>query len=110
MSLELVGLALLMAAVTYPSRAVPLLLPGFDRLPRLVDEYLRLIGPGVLAALAAVNVLVVVESDGATRLDAGIELVAVVVCIGIVAWRRSLLPGLLLAVGLVAAARWLGVG
>lgn len=110
MSLELVGLALLMAMVTYPARAVPLLLPGFDRLPRVVDEYLRLIGPGVLAALAAVNVLVVVGADGSTRLQAGVELVAVLVCIGVVAWRRSLLPGLLLAVGLVAVARWLGLG
>ena len=110
MSNELILLAVLMAAVTYPSRAVPLLLPGFDRLPRLVDEYLRLIGPGVLAALAAVNVLVVVEADGTTRLQAGIELVAVLACIGVVAWRRSLLPGLLLAVALVAVARWLGAG
>jgi branched-subunit amino acid transport protein len=109
-SLELVGLALLMAAATYPSRAVPLLLPGFDRLPRVIDEYLRLIGPGVLAALAAVNVLVVIGSDGATRLQAGIELVAVLVCVGVVAWRRSLLTGLLLAVSLVAIARWLGLG
>ena len=110
MSVELVALALLMAAVTYPSRAIPLLLPGFDRLPRLVDEYLRLIGPGVLAALAAVNVLVVVEADGTARLEAGIELVAVLVCVGVVAWRRSLLPGLLLAVALVAVARWAGAG
>lgn len=110
MSLDLVALALLMAAVTYPSRAVPLLLPGFDRLPRVVDEYLRLIGPGVLAALAAVNVLVVVGPDGSGRLQAGIELVAVVACVGVVAWRRSLLPGLLLAVGLVAVARGLGLG
>jgi branched-subunit amino acid transport protein len=109
-SVELVALALLMAAVTYPSRAIPLLLPGFDRLPRLVDEYLRLIGPGVLAALAAVNVLVVVEADGTARLEAGIELVAVLVCVGVVAWRRSLLPGLLLAMALVAVARWAGVG
>lgn len=110
MSVELVLLAVLMAAVTYPSRAIPLLLPGFDRLPRLVDEYLRLIGPGVLAALAAVNVLVVVGSDGSTRLEAGIELVAVLLCMGIVAWRRSLLPGLLVAIALVAGARWLGLG
>lgn len=110
MSVELVGLALLMAAVTYPSRAIPLLLPGFDRMPRVVDEYLRLIGPGVLAALAAVNVLVVVDSDGTTRLEAGIELVAVLLCIAVVAWRRSLLSGLLLAVALVAVARWLGAG
>jgi branched-subunit amino acid transport protein len=110
MSVELVGLALLMAAVTYPARAIPLLLPGFDRLPRVVDEYLRLIGPGVLAALAAVNVLVVVDADGSDRLEAGIELVAVLVCIGVVAGRRSLLLGLLLAVGLVAVARALGMG
>ena len=110
MRIELVALALLMAAVTYPSRAIPLLLPGFDRLPRMVDEYLRLIGPGVLAALAAVNVLVVVEADGTARLEAGIELVAVLVCVGVVAWRRSLLPGLLLAVALVAVARWMGLG
>jgi hypothetical protein len=55
-------------------------------------------------------VLVVVDSDGATRLEAGIELGAVLLCIGVVAWRRSLLPGLLLAVALVAVARWLGVG
>jgi hypothetical protein len=53
---------------------------------------------------------VVVEADGATRLNAGIELVAVLVCIGVVAWRRSLLPGLLLAMALVAVARWLGLG
>lgn len=110
MSLELVGLAVLMAAVTYPSRAIPLLLPGFDRLPRVIDEYLRLIGPGILAALAAVNVLAVVDQDGATRLQAGIELLAVLVCVAIVAWRRSLLPGLLVAVALVAVVRWLGPG
>lgn len=110
MSLDLVGLALLMAAVTYPSRAIPLLLPGVDRLPRVVDEYLRLIGPGILAALAAVNVLAVVDANGTTRFHAGIELVAVLVCIGVVAWRRSLLPALLVAVLLVAVARWLGLG
>jgi branched-subunit amino acid transport protein len=109
-NIELVGLALLMAAVTYPARAIPLLMPGFDRLPRVVDDYLRLIGPSVLAALAAVNVLVVVGSDGSTRLHAGIELIAVLVCIGVVAWRRSLLPGLVVAVGSVAVARWLGIG
>ncbi len=54
--------------------------------------------------------LAVVDADGATRFQAGIELVAVLVCIGVVAWRRSLLPGLLLAVALVAVARWLGLG
>jgi branched-subunit amino acid transport protein len=110
MSVELVTLALLMAAVTYPSRSIPLLLSRTDRLPHLVDEYLRLIGPGVLAALAALSVLVVVDTDGSARLEAGIELVAVLVCIGVVVRRRSLLPGLLLAVAIVAVARWLGLG
>ena len=42
----LVVLALLMAAVTYPSRAVPLLAPAFERLPVRALEYLRLVGPG----------------------------------------------------------------
>ena len=109
MSVELVALAVLMAAVTYPSRAVPLLLPGFDRLPSIANEYLRLIGPGILAALAAVNVLVLVEDDGATRFHIGIELLAVLVCVAVVAWRRSLLLGLVAAVGMVAVARWLGL-
>ena len=109
MSVELVALAVLMAAVTYPSRAVPLLLPGFDRLPSIANEYLRLIGPGILAALAAVNVLVLTDDSGAPRFQVGIELLAVLVCVAVVAWRRSLLPGLLAAVVLVSVVRWLGL-
>jgi branched-subunit amino acid transport protein len=110
MNLGLIGLALLMGAVTYPSRALPLLIPGIDRLPPAVREYLRLIGPATLAALAAVNALVVVGSDGRATIHAGIEALAVCLCMGVVAWRRSLLPGLAAAVLLVAGARWLGVG
>lgn len=109
MSMELVALAILMGAVTYPSRAVPLLLPGFDRLPPVADEYLRLVGPGILAALAAVNVLVIADDSGATRFHVGLEVLAVLLCVAVVAWRRSLLPGLLAAVVLLAAARWLGL-
>ncbi len=109
MSLELVSLAVLMAAVTYPSRAVPLLLPGFDRLPQAVDEYLRLIGPAILAALAAVNVLVMTDAAGTSHFHIGLELLAVLVCVGVVAWRRSLLLGLIAAVALVALVRWLGL-
>ena len=45
MSIELVGLALLMGLVTYPSRALPLLAPGIERLPAAAIEYLRLVGP-----------------------------------------------------------------
>lgn len=109
MNVELVALALLMAAVTYPSRAVPLLLPGFDRLPPIIDEYLRLIGPGILASLAAVNVLVITDDSGTSRFRLGTEALAVLVCVAVVAWRRSLLPGLICAAVLVATARWLAI-
>ena len=51
MSTELVLLALLMFAVTYPSRALPLLAPGIERLPPRALLYLRLVGPAVLASI-----------------------------------------------------------
>ena len=77
MSTELVALAVLMAAVTYPARAIPLLAPGVDRLPPVVLEYLRLIGPATLAALAVTSVLVVVDAEGARSLRPGVETLAV---------------------------------
>ena len=58
MSVVLVPLAVLMGLVTYPFRAMPLLAPGFERLPEPAKLYLRLVGPSVLAALAAVNTMV----------------------------------------------------
>lgn len=105
MSLELVGLAVAMAAVTYPSRAIPLLAPGFERLPGWVHTYLRLVGPAMLAALAADGVLFA----GGQGVKIGVELVAVVGCVAIVAWRGSLLLGLIAAVTLVAVARAIGL-
>ena len=107
MSIGLVVLAVLMAAVTYPSRALPLLVPGIDRLPRRALEYLQLVGPAVLAALAAVNVMVVTQ-DGRPMFHIGVEWLAVVTSIALTAWRRNLLYGLAAAVALVAAARYLG--
>lgn len=109
MSTDLVWLALLMGAVTYPSRAVPLLLPGLGRLPRWSLDYLRLVGPAVLAALAAVNVMVASDPDGRTSLHVGVEGLAVLLCVAVVAWRRNLLLGILAAVLLTAAARALGL-
>lgn len=109
MSLELVALAVLMAAVTYPSRALPLLVPGVDRLPGPAQQYLRLIGPATLSALAAVNVLLVVDDGAGTRLHLGVEALAVLLCVAVVAWRRNLLLGLLSAVLLVAISRALGL-
>lgn len=109
MSIELVGLALLMGLVTYPSRALPLLAPGIERLPAAALEYLRLVGPAVLAALAAVNVMVVTTDGGTPSFHVGIEWAAVAVCAALTAWRRNLLIGLIGGVVLVAVARELGL-
>ena len=48
---NLVLLAILMFAVTYPFRALGLVTPGMDRLPKIAFDYLQLVGPAVLAAL-----------------------------------------------------------
>jgi len=103
------GLAVLMAAVTYPSRAVALLAPGIDRLPGWALAYLRLVGPAVLAALAAVNVLVVAGADGRTSIHIGLEPAAVAVGVAIVAWRRNLFLGILAAVIVTAVTRAAGL-
>ena len=50
---SLIVLAVLLFVGTYPSRAVPLLAPGLERLPRQAFDYLRLVAPAILAALAA---------------------------------------------------------
>ena len=79
MNTDIILLAVLMFAVTYPSRAIGLLTPGFERLPAIATEYLQLVGPAILAALAAVAVMV------------------------------NLLLGLVAAVGIVAIARAVGL-
>jgi branched-subunit amino acid transport protein len=109
MSTQLVLLALLMAAVTYPSRAVPLLAPGIERLPPRALLYLRLVGPAVLASLAAVNTLVVTGADGGRGVHVGVEAAGVLTCLAVVAWRRNLFLGLVAGVALVAIARFAGV-
>ena len=108
MSLSLVGLAVLMAVATYPSRSIPLLSPGVERLPGVVRLYLRLVGPAVLSALAAANVMIA-TAGGRPAFHVGIEWVAVAVSVALVAWRRNLFAGLLLGVVLVAVARALGL-
>ena len=109
MTTSLVILAMLMFAVTYPSRALGLLTPGLDRLPRWAFDYLQLVGPAVLAALAAVNVMVLTDADGVPSFHVGIEWVAVLACLAVVAWRRNLLLGLIVAVAIVAVARAVGI-
>jgi branched-subunit amino acid transport protein len=109
LSTSLVILAVLMFAVTYPSRALGLLTPGLDRLPRWAFDYLQLVGPAVLAALAAVNVMVITNAGGVPSFHIGIEWVAVLACLAVVAWRRNLLLGLIAAVAIVAFARAVGI-
>jgi len=109
MSTELVALALFMGLATYPFRAVPLLAPGFERLPARVRLYLRLVGPSVLAALAAVNVMIIVDEARKPSFYVGPEWLAVGLCIVVVAARRSLLVGLVLAAGLIALLRASGL-
>jgi branched-subunit amino acid transport protein len=107
MSFELVPLAVVMFAVTYPTRAIGLLNPAIDRLPRRALEYLQLVGPAVLAALAAVNVMVATP-DGRPIFVVGLPWLAVAACIAIVAWRRSLFIGLATAVAIAIVGRALG--
>ena len=105
MSVNLVGLALLMAAVTYPFRALPLFAPTKDRLPPLVQRYLRLVGPGILAALAAGNTAFVEDATGRNSFHLGIEWIAVALAVVLIAWRGNVFIGILAAVVLVALAR-----
>jgi branched-subunit amino acid transport protein len=108
MSLGLIPLAILMWAVTYPSRALPMLAPGIERLPPTAIAYLRLAGPAALAALAAVNCLLTAANPPSLLI--GVEPVAVLICVLIVARTRLLLPGVAVAVLVVAVARALGAG
>lgn len=107
MSTDLVPLAVLMWAVTYPSRAVGLLAPSIDRLPRRVLEYLQLVGPAVLGALAAVNTLF--PTSGSSTIVVGVAWLSVASCIGIVVWRRNLFLGLVAAVVIAVVGRAIGL-
>ena len=111
MSVVLVPLALLMGLATYPWRAVPLLAPGMHRLPERLQLYLRLVGPAVLAAIAAVDTMVVSvpKPEPHTQFHVGAEWIAVGLCILLVAMRKSLLVGLVLAAVLIAVLRATGV-
>ena len=109
MSTEFVALAVLMFAVTYPSRALGLLTPGLDRLPKVAFDYLQLVGPAVLAALAAVNTIVFTRDGEPPTIIIGMEWVAVLACLIITAWRKNLLLGLLAAALIAAASRAAGI-
>jgi branched-subunit amino acid transport protein len=105
MSVHLVGLALLMAAVTYPFRALSLFAPTKDRLPPVVQRYLRLVGPAILAALAAGNTAFAEDAEGRNTFHLGIEWIAVALAVVLIAWRGNVFVGILAAVVLVALGR-----
>jgi branched-subunit amino acid transport protein len=109
MSTDLVALAVLMWAVTYPARAIGLLNPAIERMPRPVLDYLGLVGPAVLAALAAVNTVIVTPAAGRPGLVIGIALVAVAACLALVVRFRSLFVGLLAAVIIAIVGRAAGL-
>lgn len=103
----LVPLAFVMWAATYPSRALPMLAPGIERLPKWAVTYLRLAGPAALAALAATGCLL--TTDTPPHIQLGVLPLAVGLCV-LVVWRtRLLLAGVVAAVVLVAVARAIGV-
>jgi branched-subunit amino acid transport protein len=97
---DLVPLAILGGIGTYVARALPMLVPGIDRLPPAVLEYLRLIGPAVLGAIAAASVFV---KGGAFTV--GPEVVAVLAGAAVGRWRGSLLIGMVVSVITVLALR-----
>ena len=105
MSVTLVGLALLMAAVTYPFRALPLFAPTKDRLPPVVQRYLRLVGPAILAALAAGNTAFAEDAAGRSSFHVGIEWIAVALAVTLIAWRRNVFIGILAAAVVAAVGR-----
>lgn len=109
MTIALIPLAILMALVTYPWRAAPLLVPGMQRLPARVQLYLGLVGPAVLGALAAVDTMVVIDAARHPSFHVGWEWLAVGVCIAIVAVRRNLFLGLIVAAGGIALLRAAGI-
>jgi branched-subunit amino acid transport protein len=106
---ELVWLAAMMALVTYPGRALPLLVPDVQRMPLAMQRYLRLVAPAVLAGLASVSLTLSSTATGATTFQIGPEWLSVAVCLVMVRWRRSLLLGLVFAAGLLALLRATGL-
>lgn len=104
MSLHIVGLSVLLFLVTYPSRVIPMVAPGIERLPQWARDYLQLVGPAVLATLAAVTA-VVVTSDGSRSIHVGVVAAATLVCAFVVVVRKNLLLGLTIAALLAALVR-----
>ncbi len=57
-----------------------------------VLDYLQLVGPAVLTAIAAVSVMVVTDDDGTPHVQIGIEWIAVLACLAVVAVAAEPVP------------------
>ena len=88
------------AVVTYAARAFAFRVALPSGLPRGVTRYLDALPGAIIAALAGPAILV----PGGTVMR-GPELVAALVVIAVVAWRRNLLAGVLSGVATVALLR-----
>jgi branched-subunit amino acid transport protein len=108
-STDIVWLAVLMGAVTFPSRSLPLLAPGIERLPSRIRDYLGLVGPAILASIAAVGIMIQADAARHPSFHVGIEWLAVGACVVIVVARRGLLIGMVAAVAIAALARASGI-
>ena len=64
----------------------------------------------IVCGVSASQALLVTGADGRPTIHVGIDAFAVVACVALVAWRRNLLLGLLVAVVMTAGVRALGVG
>ena len=96
MSTNLVGLAVLMALVTYPSRAIPLPCAGLRPAAAAgarVPPAGRAGGPGLDRRVA--DLPRPLGERHRARFTIRIEWLAVAACVVIVAWRRNLLLGLI---------------
>jgi branched-subunit amino acid transport protein len=108
MTTGLVPLAVIGFLVTYPFRAVPVLVGGVHRLPPVAQAYIRLLGPSVLMALAAAFTFLGPGPGGSTVFHVGIEWLAVAITVALLALRRGLLLALVASVAIVAIARAVG--
>jgi branched-subunit amino acid transport protein len=99
----MIWLAILGAAVaTYFTRSVPFVVTSSRRVPAAATRYLETLPVAIIAAL--VGPAVVAPAGALTH---GAEPVATALVIATVAWRRSLLAGVLVGVASVAVLRML---
>jgi branched-subunit amino acid transport protein len=107
--MNIVWLALGMALVTYPSRALPWMSRVVERMPESVIRYLRLVAPSVLGALAAINAVTTQHTGRHNTFTLGLLSLGVAIAVIVVAWRRNVLLGLLCGVAVVALLRGVGL-